>query len=181
MTKIIKIGSKEVRLDNSVAWTMEYKDQFGKDIIPVLIPAMSSIVEALSAIVAETGVNNLSAEGNAETGVKKLTAAGVAEALQGRTMEILMPMYQMEFVDVVIGVTWAMAKAADEDIDPPKKWVRQFDAFPLDTICPAVYELVLKGFVSSKNLKRLKELGKNLKKLQPSLSKTSSSQEQNED
>ena len=168
MTKIIKSGSKEVRLDNSVAWTMEYKDQFGKDIIPVLIPAMSSIVEALSALVAENGVNNLSAE-------------GISEALQGRTMEILMPMYQMEFVDVVIGVTWAMAKAADEDIDPPKKWVRQFDAFPLDTICPAVYELVLKGFVSSKNLKRLKELGKNLKKLQPSLSKTSSSQEQNED
>lgn len=168
MTKIIKIGSKEVRLDNSVAWTMEYKDQFGKDIIPVLIPAMSSIIEALSAIIAENGVNNLSTE-------------GISEALQGRTTEILMPMYQMEFVDVVIGVTWAMAKAADEDIDPPRKWVRQFDAFPLDTICPAVYELVLKGFVSSKNLKRLKKLGEHLKNLQPSLSKTSSSQEQSED
>lgn len=169
MTKIIKIGSKEVRLDNSVAWTMEYKDQFGKDIIPVLIPAMSSIVEALSAIIAENG------------GAEKLTATVVSEALQGRATEILMPMYQMEFVDIVIGVTWAMAKAADEDIDPPKRWVRQFDAFPLDTICPAVYELVLKGFVSSKNLKRLKKLGETLKNLQPSLSKTSSSPAQKED
>jgi hypothetical protein len=74
-----------------------------------------------------------------------------------------------------------MAKAADEDIDPPKRWVRQFDEFPLDVVVPAVYELVLKGFVSSKNLKRLKNVGASLKTLQPSRSMTSSSQDLNED
>ena len=74
-----------------------------------------------------------------------------------------------------------MAKAADETIEPPKKWVRQFDTFPVDVVLPAVYDMLLKGFVSSKNLKRLKTLGENLKNLQPSLSMTSSSQESNED
>ena len=96
-------------------------------------------------------------------------------------MEILLPLFQVEFVDTIINVTWAMAKAADEDIDPPKRWVRQFDEFPLDVVVPAVYELVLKGFVSSKNLKRLKNVGASLKTLQPSRSMTSSSQDLNED
>ena len=74
-----------------------------------------------------------------------------------------------------------MAKAADESIEPPKRWVRQFDGFYLDEIGPALLELVLKGFVSSKNLKRLKKLGNELKNLQPSQSMTSSSQDSNED
>jgi hypothetical protein len=74
-----------------------------------------------------------------------------------------------------------MAKAANEDLDPPKKWVRQFDEFPLDVVVPTVYDMVLKGFVSSKNLKRLKSLKRSLKNLQPSHSTPSSSQGSNED
>jgi hypothetical protein len=105
----------------------------------------------------------------------------IAEAVQGKAMDILLPMFQVEFVDVLINVTWAMAKAADEDIAPPKQWVKQFDEFPLDVVGPAVYDLVLKGFVSSKNLKRLKNLGKTVKNLQPSHSTTSSSPDSNED
>ena len=64
----------------------------------------------------------------------------------------------------------------------PKRWVRQFDEFPLDVVGPAVFDMVLKGFVSSKNLKRLKKIGESIKTLQPtSHSMTSSSQDLNED
>ena len=140
---------------------MEYRDQFGKDIIPALMPVLASMIEGVSSIIAENGTDKMS--------VEKL-----ATALEGRSMEILLPLFQVEFVDTIINVTWAMAKAADESIDPPKKWIRQFDVFPLDVIAPAVYELIFKGFVSSKNLKRLKSLGENLKNLQPSRSMTSS-------
>ena len=168
MEKIIKIGNKEVKLSNNVAWTMEYRDQFGKDIVPALMPLLISAVEGVSAVVAETGGKDIKAE-------------DIAEAIQGRVTDILLPMFQVEFVDTIINVTWAMAKAADEEIEPPKKWVRQFEEFPLDVIIPAVYELVVKGFASSKNLKRLKTLGASLKNLQPSLSMTSSSQDSNED
>ena len=168
MEKIIKIGKQEVKLDNSVAWTMEYYDQFGKDIIPVIVPLIATATEGIASVVADTGGN-----------IKSI--ADVASALEGRTMDVLLPMYQIGFVDTVINILWAMAKAADEDIDPPKKWVRQFDSFPLDVILPTIYDLVLKGFVSSKNLKRLKGIGATLKNLQPSISTTSSSQESNED
>ena len=169
MEKIIKIGNQEVRLNNNVAWTMEYRDQFGKDILPAVMPLLTSMIEGVSAVVAE------STEG------ERMTAESIAEALQGRTLDFMLPMYQAEFVDLVVNVTWAMAKAADESIDPPKKWVRQFEEFPLDVVGPAVFDLVLKGFVSSKNLKRLKNLGESLKNLQPSHSTTSSSQDSSED
>ena len=110
-----------------------------------------------------------------------MTTASIAEALLGRSFDVLMPMYQAEFVDLIVNVTWAMAKAADESIEPPKRWVRQFEEFPLDEVGPAVFDMVLKGFVSSKNLKRLKGIGESLRSLQPSHSTTSSSQHSNED
>lgn len=168
MEKVIKIGKQSVRLNNNVSWTMEYRDQFNKDILPVVMPLISTIVESMASIVSEAGTQGL-------------TYQSVAESVQGRAVEILLPMFQAEFNELVLGVTWAMAKAADENIAPPKQWVRQFEVFPLDVIVPEVYELVIKGFVSSKNLKRLKTLGADLRKLQPSHSTTSSSQEQSED
>ena len=168
MEKIIKIGKQEVRLNNNVAWTMEYRDQFGKDIVPALMPILASLMEGVSTIISESGSN-------------EVTMADIADAVQERSMDVLLPMFQVEFVDVIINVTWAMAKAADENIEPPKRWVRQFEDFPLDVIVPAVYELVLKGFVSSKNLKRLKKASASLRNLQPSLSTTSSSPDSNED
>ena len=77
---------------------------------------------------------------------------------------------------------WAMAKAADDDVPDPKTWVRQFDDFPIDVIAPQVFELVLKGMVSSKNWKRLTNLISQIKKSQPeSTSTQSSSPESNED
>lgn len=166
MEKVIKIGEKEVRLSNNVAWTMEYRDQFNKDIVPAIMPLLSTITEAISSVVSEAGTD--------------LTLQSLADAVQGRANDILLPMYQLELVDL-INVTWAMAKSADEDIDPPRKWIRQFDDFPLDVIGPAVFELVMKGFVSSKNLIRLKGLKVKLENLQPSRSTTSSSQDSNED
>lgn len=167
MEKVIKIGQSEVKLSNNVAWTMEYRDQFGKDIVPALMPLLASFVEGVSTVVSDSGTG-------------EINIADLASAMEGRAMEVMMPLFQVEFVDTIINVTWAMAKAADESIEPPKKWVRQFESFPLDVVVPAVYELVMKGFVSSKNLKRLKTFGSNLKNLQPSHSTTSSSQGSNE-
>ena len=155
MEKIINIGKKEVKLNNNVAWTMEYRDQFGKDIVPALMPVIASIIEGVTTVIADTGKT-------------EITVADIADAIQGRTMEIMLPMFQVEFVDVVINVTWSMAKAADESIEPPKKWVRQFEEFPLDVVGPAVFDMIIKGFVSSKNLKRLENLRTSLKELQPS-------------
>ena len=154
MEKIINIEGVDLKLNNQVAWTMEYKDQFGRDIVPVIMPMISAIVEGLASVISES-----------ET--KEISAKQISEAFQGRSMEILLPMFQVEFVDIIINVTWALAKCADETIPEPKKWIRQFDSFPLDIIVPEVYQLVMQGFVSSKNWARLKEMSEKLQILRP--------------
>lgn len=154
MEKIINIEGKELKLNNQVAWTMEYKDQFGRDIVPVIMPMVSAIVEGLASVISENETTEISAK-------------QISEAFQGRSMEILLPMFQVEFVDIIINVTWALAKCADDTIPEPKKWIRQFDSFPLDIIVPEVYQLVMQGFVSSKNLARLKEMSEKLQILRP--------------
>ena len=154
MERTIKIDGKEVTLNNNAAWCMEYKDQFGRDILPALLPVIASAVEGIASVLADKEDQSL--------GVKDL-----AQAIEGRSMEILLPMLQVEFNDVIIGVTWALAKCANEDIPEPKRWIRQFDTFPLDIIVPEVYDLVISGFTSSKNLERLENVKESLKSLQP--------------
>lgn len=155
MERIIKIGEKEVRVDNKAAWAIEYKNQFGKDILPVMLPLIATIIEAISSVIAEA------------TSDGQITSTSLAETIQGRSVDILMPLFQAEFVDI-INVVWSMAKAADENIDPPKKWLDQFDeGFYLDEIIPEVFDLVSKGFISSKNRERLEKIIESLKTLQP--------------
>lgn len=154
MEKIINIEGVDLKLNNQAAWTMEYKDQFGKDIVPVLMPLVSAMVEGLASVIADTDGTNL-------------TAKEIAEAFQGRAVDILLPMYQVEFVDIIINITWAMAKCADENIPEPKHWIRQFEKFPVDIIGPEIYELAMTGFVSSKNLERLETMREKLKVLRP--------------
>ena len=166
MKKIIKIGEQEVRLNNNLAWTMEYRDQFGKDILPVIMPMIASVMEMASSVINESDGDSVKLE-------------DLASAVQGRALDILLPLFQVEFVDMIINVTWAMAKAADESIDPPKKWIRQFDEFPLDILLPEIWDLLLKGLLSSKNRERLTSIRIKIAS-QPSLSMTSSSQHSKE-
>ena len=145
MKEIIKIGDIEVEVSNNVAWTMEYRDQFNKDIMETLMPAITTLIETVSTVLSESGE-------------ERPTRKEIAEAIQGRAFDITLPLSQLSFTDSVINVVWAMAKAADETIAPPKKWVRQFDEFPLDVIVPQVANLIMKGFSSSKNFERLRTL-----------------------
>lgn len=169
MEKVIKIGDKEVKLNNNVAWTMEYRDQFGRDVVQDHVPMLASLTEALASIASEAGDDG------------KIELTSILSSLEGRTIDVLLPLMQTEIMGIIVNVTWAMAKAADENIAPPKQWVRQFDEFPLDVVVPVVYDLAMSGFVSSKNLKRLKKIKKELTNLQPLHSTQSSSQVSKED
>ena len=164
MEKVIKIGKQSVKLSNNISWAMEYRDQFGKDIVQEHIPMLASITEMLASLVDE----------NTQT----ISVADILRGLEGRSLDIMLPLMQTEFMDIIISVTWAMAKTADETIDPPKQWVKQFDEFPLDVVAPTIYEMALKGMISSKNWKRLMTLKKTI---QPLHSTQLSSPQSNED
>lgn len=146
MEKIIQIGNKEVRLNNNIGWAFEYRDQFGQDIIPTILPMVAAVLDLTKGILEEVDEKE-------NLGIKE-----VLKVIDGDTVyDALIHLGGLEFTDF-INITWAMAKCADPNIKEPKTWVRQFDVFPVDEIAPAVVKLIFAGIVSSKNLTRLKEI-----------------------
>ena len=141
MIKTIKISKdKDLTISNNLAWAMIYKSQFGHDIIPDIMPIVSAVTKLLGELGKMAGKD----------------MAEVLKDLDGDTIQsALIELCALQFTDF-INLTWAMAKANDDDIETPEKWVREFDQFPVDIIAPAVFDLLLKGLVSSKNLKSLR-------------------------
>lgn len=141
MIKTIRISKdKDLTISNNLAWAMIYKSQFGHDIVPDIMPIVSAVTKLLGELGKMAG--------------KDMTE--VLKDLDGDTIQsALIELCALQFTDF-INLTWAMAKANDDDIETPEKWVREFDQFPVDIIAPAVFDLLLKGLVSSKNLKSLR-------------------------
>lgn len=143
MIKTVKFGKNEILLDNNIGWTMIYRDQFGQDIIPSIMPILAGAVDVIGGLVGNIGDNK-------EIGLDNLSE--LAES--GKLEDALIKAASAEFVDF-INITWALAKNADDSIPDPREWVKQFDEFPIDVIGPEVFKLIFKGMVSSKNLKRM--------------------------
>lgn len=151
MEKTIKIGEKEVLLNNNIGWTFIYRDQFGHDIIPTLMPMAGAILDLLAGIITETGKTE-----NIE--VSDLIKAADSD----RIIDAVVHMSGLEFVEF-INITWSLAKCADDSIPEPKIWVKEFEEFPLDEIAPEVFRLISRGVMSSKNFERLQTALKPMK------------------
>lgn len=153
--KTINIENKDVVLNNNIEWAIIYRDQFGKDIIPALMPALASMLDIVSGIIKETGK------------IKGIEFEDLLAVMDGESfLDAMIHLSGLEFVDF-INITWAMAKCADDSLADPRRWVREFDTFPLDVIAPSVFKLMIKGVISSKNWERLRsEVGK-IKPIKP--------------
>ena len=167
MEKTIKIGKKSVKLNNNVSWAIVYRDQFGRDIIPTIMPLFAAALDIISGIINETGKTD------------DIEMTDLAKLADGDSLlNAAIHLGGFEFTDLIC-ITWALAKCADEDIPAPREWIEQFETFPVDVVAPEVFSLIFKGVVSSKNLKRLEDLKK---RIQPtSISTQSSSPDSNED
>lgn len=160
MEKIIKIGKKSVKLNNRVSWAIVYRDQFGRDIIPTIMPLFASALDIISGIINETGKTD------------DIELTDLAKLADGDSLlNAAIHLGGFEFTDLIC-ITWALAKCADEDIPEPREWIKQFETFPVDVVAPEVFSLIFKGVVSSKNLKRLEDLKK---RIQPTSISTQSS------
>lgn len=144
MQKLITLeNGQEILLDGNLTWTMEYQNQFGHDIVPDLMPALRAAFELITAIFRDrTEINN---------------AQEVIAALgNGNAQDALIELSGLQATDM-IHIIWALAKCADEDIAPPRQWIRQFDVFPLDKIIPEAFGLIVDSSVSLKNSTSLRE------------------------
>lgn len=169
MIRTLDIGNKEVRLSNNISWTMIYRDQFGHDIVSALTPMLAAGLDVISGFLGDVDTS------------QPVNAADIMKNIDGDALlDALAHLSGVEFVDL-INITWAMAKAVDDSLPEPMRWVKDFDEFPVDVIAPEVAKLAFKGMVSTKNLKRLMDLKKNLQTIRPLPSTPSSSQESKED
>lgn len=149
MIKTIILGEdQELTLSNNVGWLLVYKDQFGSDIVPSLIPVLNAGIDLFYELYRATG--------------GKIEKDSLSKLDKDILEEALYKLAGFEMADF-LHVVWAMAKNADDKIPEPRKWLNQFEVFPLDEIAPAVFDLLYKGMISTKNSSRLQEFAATLK------------------
>lgn len=163
MESTIRIGEKDVRVNNRAGWTITYRDQFGHDIVPTLMPLLAGGLDIIGGLIKETGKTE-------NVGIEDILAVTDGDAL----INAFVHLSGFEFVEL-LNITWAMAKEADDSIADPKTWIREFETFPVDTVAPEIVKLTFTGMCSSKNLERLRTIRESLKKKpQPKKKKTTS-------
>ena len=75
MEKKIKLDSKtSITLNNNVGWLFLYKDQFGRDIVPTLVPVLNAGIDLVFGVYKETG-GKISKESIMQIDTAALTAA----------------------------------------------------------------------------------------------------------
>lgn len=146
MEKTIKLDSKtSIRVSNNIEWALIYKDQFGRDVLPMLIPVANTFIELAVSVMKSTGGKALDMKNAGET-IKDLDISDIQSALYS--------LAGLEFTDI-LNIAWAMAKAADETIEEPRLWVRSLTSFPVDAVVPVIFDMNLQFLTTTKNYKRL--------------------------
>lgn len=165
MIKSIDIGGgREITLCNDSTWFLEYSDQFGTDILPTIMPIISTITKSIGALAEEIG----GLDGISEKDLYRLLNSD-------ELLELSVILSTMNFTDFQ-RITWSMARAYDPNISEPKKWLRELggeerEEVPwVDVVIPQVAILGIKSVLTSKNFERLTA---NVKMLQPKKKKKS--------
>ncbi|WP_019108101.1 hypothetical protein [Peptoniphilus senegalensis] len=138
MIKTINIDGKEVKFSTNAYFANIFKNQFGYDILTVIMPLVS---EALK------GLDDLYTRANQEA----IVPSTIGEVLEN--------IYSLEMVDVN-NFIWSLAKMADPGIDEPIKWYSQFNEFPVIDILKELWEIILPSLISKKKLEDIVKIPK---------------------
>lgn len=144
MIKTINIDGKEVKFSTNAYFANIFKNQFGYDILTVIMPLVS---EALK------GLDDLYTRANQEA----IVPSTIGEVLEN--------IYSLEMVDVN-NFIWSLAKMADPKIDEPIKWYSQFNEFPVIDILKELWEIILPSLISKKKLEDIVKIPKTEKENQ---------------
>lgn len=141
MRKTINIGDQSVELNSSAGWFYDYREEFGHDIMPDLLPVLEALLGTLAELQDDAGGELVLTD---EVVGKIIDALATAE------------------ITTVFNITWAMAHNADDKIARPREWMNAFDNFPVDEVVPQLVTLILESSVSSKNVTSLLQRVKGL-------------------
>lgn len=151
MIKSIKINKDQtVELNGSTGWLLVYREYFGRDILPDIMPVIESGLSM--------ALNLLQSVGVKDNGEVNIEAKALVEAVDDSILsDLFINMSGLETV-TLLQIIWAMAKNADDDIPILQKWLNSFEVLPLDVIVPKAVRLIIDSTVSAKNAKRLSKL-----------------------
>lgn len=146
MKKSITLGDRSVELNSSIGWLYVYRETFGRDILPDIMPALQAVL-------------TLGVEIMKEAADGKININDVLGHLDDDTLDTLsVTLSGLEFTSV-LNIVWAMAKNADSSIPAPREFFNEFDCAELDKVLPEVLQMVIKSSVTSKNAIRLLQRG----------------------
>lgn len=149
MKKSIHLSKNQsVEVDASAGWLLEYRNQFGKDILPDLLP----IGEAITALVLRT-LKNITPGTETDQ-----IMAEVVDGMDEETLDEAFVTLSTLEVLTLFNVVWAMAKNNSRDFPDPETWMKSIEYFPVDSVTKDVFGLIGASLISSKNWERLKDL-----------------------
>lgn len=141
MIKTIEFEGQKVELNTSAGWLFAYRNRFGHDIFPDLMPIIESIVGAIAIML--------------ENGEAEVTPDGIKNLMNDDAItDAFIKLAGME-ITTIYQVLWAMAYNADKSIGGPEDFFNSFEKFPLDVIIPELFTAIVESSVSSKNGERL--------------------------
>ena len=141
MIKTIKIADNQsFEINSSNGWLYTYQEQFGHDVLPVLLPAVEAIIQALADMAKDAKGDDVS---------------DILKAADEDTISNMFITLSGMQLTTVTNIVWAMAKNADDNITSPKEWINSFDVFPWDVIVPQVLGAALEACVSKKKFEKI--------------------------
>lgn len=141
MIKTIEFEGQKVELNTSAGWLFAYRNRFGHDIFPDLMPIIESVVGAIATML--------------ENGEAEVTQDSIKNLMNDDTItDAFIKLAGME-ITTVYQVLWAMAYNADKSIGGPEDFFNSFEKFPLDVVIPELFTAIVESSVSSKNVERL--------------------------
>lgn len=163
MIKTLELEGKTIEINTSSGWLYHYRNRFGHDILPDIMPLIESVLAAGVSVLQESG--------------GEITEKTIIDAMNNDSLvDAFIKAAGMEFL-TVYNIFWAMAYNADKQIPAPEDYFNTFEVFPLDEVVPALFNAILESSISSKNSKRLLQ---KVEKLSPSDWIQSRSQESTE-
>lgn len=168
MKKEITIGNQRVELNSSAGWLYAYREQFGWDILPDLMPIVETVlgfsIKMLSNVTGNT-----------------IELSDIVGVLDDNTIDEMLSTISGLELTTMLNIFWALAKNADDEVGRPKDFVNSFETFPVDEVVPEVFKMIIESSISSKNAKRLLAVLKSMREsANRSLSTNSQSQEPTE-
>lgn len=144
MIKTIDLGNgQSLEINSSNGWLYIFQEQFGFDVLPVLMPALEAGLKAV-------GIALQGADGK-----KEIKAAELLQNFTDENVTEILTSFAGMQITTLLNIVWAMAKNANDDIKEPRVFYNQFDEFPNDIVIAEVVRQIMKTSISKKNREKI--------------------------